>query len=292
MSTLVPAMSNDEQRSRQIPSHPRVALVRDILVIALVILVAWKLLNANLILNLSGFSFNDLLALLLALFSVWLSVAFYLKASETSNEFYNNTYKFTKDISELLGRIEEGFGERLRHLDEGYEGIRDRVERWQDYVSSPTSSDIQHEKDEIRQIEQKQQDIIDQLAARAQIAESERERIKHELNTANQDLAKARMAFAELSSSENRQTEAYSRARSANAGFRALKYIAHKISESDPIVGVQEVSLEEVARRFNSAKPAIAERALEDLRQIGWMDEDGTLGAKALVSLRGYLTSL
>ena len=66
------------------------------------------------------FDFSNLLSLILALFSIALSALFYFKATETSNAFYNNTYKFTNDIAELLARIESGFGERLRHLDEGY----------------------------------------------------------------------------------------------------------------------------------------------------------------------------
>src|SRR5688500_16234653 len=70
--------------------------------------------------------FYALLSLLLALFSVGLSALFYFKATDTSNAFYDNTYKFSKDIAELLVRIESGFGERLRHLDEGYTRMQDR----------------------------------------------------------------------------------------------------------------------------------------------------------------------
>jgi hypothetical protein len=57
--------------------------------------------------------FPTLLSLLLALFSVALSALFYFKATDTSNAFYDNTYKFTKDIAELLVKMESGFGERL-----------------------------------------------------------------------------------------------------------------------------------------------------------------------------------
>ena len=39
------------------------------------------------------------------------------KATDTSNNFYDNSYKFTKEISEILGRIEAGFGEKLKHID-------------------------------------------------------------------------------------------------------------------------------------------------------------------------------
>lgn len=61
--------------------------------------------------------FPTLLSLLLALFSVGLAALFYFKATETSNTFYDNTYNFTKDIAQLLVKMESGFGERLRNLE-------------------------------------------------------------------------------------------------------------------------------------------------------------------------------
>ena len=285
-------MAIDDHKPRQPSSYLRISQIRDILIIAITILVAWKLLNARITLDLSGFSFNDLLALLLALFSVWLSVAFYLKASDTSNQFYDNTYKFTKEISELLGRIEEGFGERLRHLDEGYAGIRDRVERWQDYISAPTNSEIQHEKDEVTRIEQNYQRLIDELTSRAKIAENEKESIKQQLNAANQDLTNAKIALAESTRSDNKQAEGYSRAKAVNQGNRALLYIAHMIHESDPFIGAQDMSFNEVERLLDGARPMIAAKALEELKQIGWMSEDGSMTEQALRRLRGHLSRL
>jgi hypothetical protein len=71
------------------------------------------------------FDFPSFLSLLLALFSVGLAAMFYFKATDSSNAFYDNTYKFTRDIADLLVRIESGFGEKLRHLDEAYKGMQD-----------------------------------------------------------------------------------------------------------------------------------------------------------------------
>jgi hypothetical protein len=92
-------------------------------------LLAIKLFQADFTSILSEFNFSDLLALFLAMFSIALAVLFYLKASETSNVFYDNTYKFTKDVSEILGRVEAGFGEKLQHLNEGYTGLKSVVEK-------------------------------------------------------------------------------------------------------------------------------------------------------------------
>ncbi len=63
--------------------------------------------------NLSNLSFTDVLSLLLALFSVGISIAFYFRATETSNEFYNNTYRFTQDASKILERI----GEKVNNIE-------------------------------------------------------------------------------------------------------------------------------------------------------------------------------
>ncbi|WP_458400943.1 hypothetical protein [Mailhella sp.] len=59
---------------------------------------------------------STLLSLALALFSIFISFQFYFKTTETSNKFYDNTYKFTKDISEILVKIESGFGEKLDYI--------------------------------------------------------------------------------------------------------------------------------------------------------------------------------
>lgn len=62
--------------------------------------------------------FNAFLSLVLALFSIFLSAEFYFKATDTSNKFYDNIYKFTKDIAQLLVKIESSFGQQLKSIDE------------------------------------------------------------------------------------------------------------------------------------------------------------------------------
>ena len=73
------------------------------------------------------FDFPTFLSLFLSLFSVGLAALFYFKATDTSNSFYDNTYKFTQEIAGLLVKIESGFGEKLSHLDDAYKGMRDYV---------------------------------------------------------------------------------------------------------------------------------------------------------------------
>ena len=66
----------------------------------------------------SSFSLESLLSLLLAFFSIFISVFFYFKTEETSNHFYDMSYDFMKDVSVTLGKIEERFGEKLNNLND------------------------------------------------------------------------------------------------------------------------------------------------------------------------------
>ena len=100
----------------------------------------------------AGFDFSDLLSLFLAIFSIGLAVLFYLKATDTSNVFYDNTYRFTKDVSEILGRVEAGFGERLRHLDEGYSGLKSAVEKIP-FDRKKAQKEIEEEEEQLEKVE-------------------------------------------------------------------------------------------------------------------------------------------
>lgn len=134
--------------------------------------------------------FPTLLSLLLALFSVGLAALFYFKATETSNTFYDNTYNFTKDIAQLLAKIESGFGEKLRNLDEGYSSVRDYIQN-----SSSSSKDIDEtkqkiegEKQEIEKAIEERNKIVRQLFEQSQLQEEEKEAIAQQLAEKEQEL--------------------------------------------------------------------------------------------------------
>lgn len=63
-----------------------------------------------------GLTVESILSMLLAFFSIFISIFFYFKADETSNKFYDSSYEFMKEQSVLLGRIEERFGEKFESL--------------------------------------------------------------------------------------------------------------------------------------------------------------------------------
>ncbi|PDZ02664.1 hypothetical protein CON03_27570 [Bacillus cereus] len=78
---------------------------------------------------------TDFLSIILALFSIGLSVAFYFKSTDQSNKFYDDTVKFTKDTSTILGEIQAGFGEKLTHLSQENIVIRNSIEGVKEAIS-------------------------------------------------------------------------------------------------------------------------------------------------------------
>lgn len=125
--------------------------------------------------------FPTFLSLLLALFSVALAALFYFKATDTSNTFYDNTYKFTRDIAQLLAKMESGFGERLRNLDEVYSSMRTSLEgrspAGASEVVEMTKRKLEEEKEEVHKVVEQRNRIVRDLIERSQLQESEKEEI-------------------------------------------------------------------------------------------------------------------
>lgn len=134
--------------------------------------------------------FPTLLSLLLALFSVGLAALFYFKATETSNTFYDNTYNFTKDIAQLLIKIESGFGEKLKNLDEGYAAMRSQLQSspYQNGETEDTKQKIKGEKQEIEKVIEERNKIVSNLLERSHLEQEEKEKVLAELAEKEREL--------------------------------------------------------------------------------------------------------
>ena len=108
----------------------------------------------------NNFSFESLLSLLLAFFSIFISIFFYFKADETSNKFYDSSYDFMKDVSVTLGKIEERFGEKLNNLN-------DKV--------SHLSAAKEEKTEELQNVEDEKQKMIEELLDKAKMNEKQKE---------------------------------------------------------------------------------------------------------------------
>ncbi len=160
----------------------------------LVIVISIKVLISDFDFSQLRFEFTDLLSIIIALFAVWISINFYHKNNETSNKFYNNTYNFTKDISETLGRIEERFGEKLESLKEENRSLSNRVEK---YYSTQKPADIAKDEKKEKEIqakleqELKEKDkLLNNFAQKYKIAEQDKNQFIETLNKKSEEVAK------------------------------------------------------------------------------------------------------
>ncbi|XPV75171.1 MAG: hypothetical protein ACNI27_11060 [Desulfovibrio sp.] len=157
--------------------------VKALSTLGLVGVICYKIATAQLEME---FDFPTFLSVLLALFSVLLSALFYFKATDSSNKFYNNTYNFTKDISQLLAKIESGFGEKLRGLENNYSKVQDHLYNGSGGPFSQAERDrLETEKkdalEEKEKAEKKYQAEINTLIKNSKLDKKEKEKLKERL---------------------------------------------------------------------------------------------------------------
>jgi hypothetical protein len=132
--------------------------------------------------------FPTLLSLLLGFFSVGLAALFYFKATDTSNAFYDNTNKFTKDIAQLLAKIEAGFGERLKNIEDSNTSVRDQFFQLAQ-KKQVLENEIEEEESEVERVKAEKDKIIDELIQKANMTDDERSTFKKELQEKEDALA-------------------------------------------------------------------------------------------------------
>jgi len=255
---------------------------RDIIVIALIAVATWKLLNSEISISVKEFTFTDLLSIFVSFFAIGLSIAFYFKATDTSNKFYDNSYKFTKEISEILGRIEAGFGEKLKHIDEGYAGIRDRFDQLP-FDANKAREEIAEEKLEIEKKKKEQNAILESLASRAKLAETEKEELFRKMEKTNTELEAAKN---DLRSMQRNIIKHQVSSIDPDVRRRAINYLFEKISDELPSNINEAVSLRAIREIFSNIKDDLHPEALDDLLAIGVIDEEGELTRRGMENLR------
>lgn len=244
--------------------------VKAICTLALVGVLAYKIFNTPVELTVD---FPTLLSLLLALFSVALAALFYFKATETSNTFYDNTYNFTKDIAQLLVKIESGFGERLRNLDEGYSSMRDYLQNspYNHSEIEDAKEKIAGEKQEIEKVIEERNQIVSSLIERAQLHEEEREKIIQQLSEKESELAASQHELSRMNKRlflermrKKEEREISTGLESFTADFVVRKIGAEKILELSPM-GVR--------RYVNKVLGEAPRQYIEDLERHGFFDD-------------------
>ncbi len=226
----------------------------------------------------AAFDFSDLLSLFLAMFSISLAVLFYLKATDTSNVFYDNTYRFTKDVSEILGRLEAGFGEKLKHLGEEYSGLKTAVENIPFDVNKAEQK-IKEEQEQVQKVEEEKNNIILDLANKAKLQEKEKEAIFKKLKENDFELQTAKNELQYLQERlDNENQTGYQpqiiNARILNILYPLTKEVSKKyIFNSTP---------DQIKRRLTNAIDTISPRKKIELRNLAILDEEDNLTDKGV----------
>ncbi|MGI2857625.1 hypothetical protein ACRTDL_05450 [Shewanella algae] len=257
-------------KDKKVEEKPVLTLknVRDVVILAFFGVLSIKLFGMDLSLDIKEFTFTDLLSMLVAFFAIALSIAFYFKATDTSNRFYDNSYAFTREVSEILGRIEAGFGERLRHLDEGYSGIRDRFDRLP-FDNAQTNEELEKEKAEIEKKEKEQQDLLEDLAKRAKLAETEKQELFTHMKQISEELEEARR--------ETRRLQRNIRLHSVdNDGrYEPLDFLVRHLSKyKDPEASSKSLR-NSYQRLFRMHANEIPRQLFDDLERHGYINEEG-----------------
>lgn len=216
--------------------------------------------------------FPTLLSLLLALFSVGLAALFYFKATDTSNTFYDNTYNFTKDIAQLLAKIESGFGEKLRNLDEGYSSMRDYLQSspGQNGDIEKEKAKIAGEKEEIEKVIEERNKIISSLIERAQLHGEEKEKIISQLSEKESELVASQRELSQMNKRLFMERMRKKEGREINSGLESFtsSFLIDEIGAKN----ILRLSPESIRRRINDILDKGPHQYIEDLERHGFFD--------------------
>lgn len=257
----------------------RNSILKTIIISVFSVLIAYKLAISELNFDFSKFDFSDLLSLILALFSIGLAVTFYFKATDTSNNFYDNTYKFTKDISGILGRIEAGFGEKLKHLDEGYTGLVDKFSGDSIKVKSDSiekvKKELEDEKERLEKEMDEKNEILSQLMTKANLNAHEREEFSKRINAKDEEInnlsSELKMLKRRLMKTEKSRDSDLLRSIPPHL-IEILQMFIRR--DSDPIM-IMEAPHEYLMQRLD--RPLLerySEREIHELRAFGVINDE------------------
>lgn len=248
----------------------------------LTIVLAIKIYTTDLNSLFKEFNFNDLLSLLLALFSITISIVFYLKASETSNQFYDNTYKFTKNTSEILGRIESGFGERLRSINESYDKLDNNIRSYYDSREKAKKEEIEKN---IKNEENEKEKIISKLIDNSKLGTDELEKLRKKLDESNQKLEEARNEIITLRRNSRKNNSDI--AEKVDGHYRSFIRGIARINNSD--ISIDEIN--QILKEHIEQKK-ISPAFIRDMKRVGLLDNENNLTFRGYRLTRNILYSL
>ena len=229
------------------------------------------------------FDFSSFLSLLMALFSIVLSALFYFKATETSNSFYDNTYKFTQEIAGLLVKIESGFGEKLNHLGDAYKGMQKSFDQLPNRIEiKDAKMELKKEEETVENLLKEKDNIIEELVNKAQLSNDEKKEVIDELKSKDIQLTNAQREIIMLNRKLRRYVSTQVDINIEELNKDMVKYFQRKIvSRIDPadIFDKPRMFLVNKIRQLMMEQPAQFAR---DMENHGLLTEDMTITKKGI----------
>lgn len=180
----------------------------------------------------NNFSIESLLSLLLAFFSIFISMFFYFKASDTSNDFYDKSYDIMKDISVTLGKIEAQFGEKLNNMNEKL-GLLSHAEA--------------EKTEELEYVEDEKQKIIDKFIAKDQLNRQEKEEFIKQLQQKDSEMSQLKRELRNLDRERIMLRESNNELKNLPLSYRIEKLFS--ICDESELVAILEGDISKLSRR-------------------------------------------
>ncbi len=283
-----------KNRKKNIAGFLTLQNFRDVFILLVLVLFFWKLIEAHFTIDLSDFKFSDFLSLTMALFAISLSVAFFFKATDTSNKFYDNVYKFTKEVSEILGRIEAGFGERLKHIDEGYMDINRKVANI-NTAREKTERKVDEEERDVEKVLEEREKIITELLEKTTLGAEEKQKFKQEIEEKDKELDYSRKELmkyrSRLNMLEKHLDKINSTERNSINNVEINNELMHAFKEVREIIGLSniiEAPQSYLTKRFRSRMKAIHPETRHILIKYGILDDEFSITDEGIDILRNF----
>lgn len=180
-----------------------VRLIREVVITIFIGVIVYKLVDVDIAFDFTKLSATDLVALILAIFSVGLSAAFYFAATNSSSKFYDNMHKFTNETSVILGQLTE----RLNSVDKGQDEVKTRFDKLYSNGNSTDSEseDKNKEKEKEELVTQSRDELkktIESLFDKHQIDNKERTAFKKKLEEKELQLSESMSKLSEFKSEQ------------------------------------------------------------------------------------------
>ncbi len=193
-------MYQEDPKISNLTVSTSIRLLRELAALGVMAYLCIKLFSGELSMDFAKLSATELVNLLLAFFSIALSAAFYFAATSQSNQFYDNVNKFSKDTSELLGRLDEqvkGLGGRQSELKESIDKyyLKDR-----DGVAEQINQDVQAKANEA---EANLSKLVSDLLEKTNLSPGEKAKAQEELRQKDAELGQLREKLGQLTSARD-----------------------------------------------------------------------------------------